>query len=174
MAAFSTDQVKPDNTTSAAFGSQRRWSAQIAAGALALQALAFLAAIVYAVILVDWSMPLDELLEIDEAYRAALTVLVMGPVVMALLIAALLVLLRPFAGWTTAQFIQAVLLLIGVQLYFANFDQAILLPAPVRDFLLLGSIVIVIYLNSPEGRLLLVRQAAPATAGTAPPAADHG
>jgi hypothetical protein len=31
-----------------------------------------------------------------------------------------------------------------------------------RDFLLLGAILVVVYLNSPEGRLLLVRRAAPA------------
>ena len=118
---------------SAPHGSQRRWSAQIAAAALTVQALTYLGATLYAVALVDWNLPVEELLALDEAYRAALTVLVLGPIIFTLLITVLLVLVRPALGWTVAQFIQTVLLLIGVQLYFADTDQALLLPALLRD-----------------------------------------
>ena len=100
-------------------------------------------------------MPDSAVIAQTNAFRAALTVLVLGPIIFTLLITVLLVLVRPALGWTVAQFIQTVLLLIGVQLYFADTDQALLLPALLRDFLMLGSILVVIYLNSPEGRLLL-------------------
>jgi hypothetical protein len=97
----------------------------------------------------------------------------LGPVIVALLIALLLVLVRPAVGWTVAQFIQTALLLIGVQLYFADINETLLLPPAWRDLLMFGSILVVIYLNSPEGRLLLARRPTPiAGAATAPPA--HG
>ena len=162
MTASTPEQVNRASDASAPHGSQRRWSAQIAAAALTVQALTYLGATLYAVALVDWNLPVEELLALDEAYRAALTVLVLGPVIFALLSTVLLVLVRPALGWTVAQFIQTVLLLIGVQLYFAESDQALLLPALLRDFLMLGSILVVIYLNSPEGRLLLARRSQPA------------
>ena len=174
MAASTQEQGNQGSDASAPRGSQRRWSAQIAAGALAVQALTYLGATLYAVALVDWKLPVEELLALDEAYRAALTVLVLGPVIFALLIAVLLVLVRPTLGWTVAQFIQTVLLLIGVQLYFADTDQALLLPSLLRDFLMLGSILVVIYLNSPEGRLLLARRSPPATLVEAATPAAHG
>lgn len=145
-------------------GSQRRWSAQIAASALAVQALVYLGAILYAVLIVDWNLPTEELLLRDDAYSAALTILVLGPVVVVLLAAVLLVLVRPPLGWTVAQVVETVLLLVGVQLYFTDVEQALLLPLALRDFLLLGAILVVVYLNSPEGRLLLVRRATPAAA----------
>jgi NADH:ubiquinone oxidoreductase subunit 6 (subunit J) len=162
MATINPESAAAETDRAAPRGSQRRWSAQIAASALAVQALVYLGAILYAVLIVDWTLPTEELLLRDDAYGAALTILVLGPVVVALLAAALLVLVRPPLGWTVAQVAETVLLLIGVQLYFTDVDQALLLPLALRDFLLLGAILVVVYLNSPEGRLLLVRRAAPA------------
>jgi hypothetical protein len=173
MAASTQEQINRSSDASAPRGSQRRWSAQIAAAALAVQALVYLGAIVYVGVLVDWNLPLEELLALDAAYRAALTALALGPVVFALLITALLVLVRPALGWTVAQFIQTVLLLIGVQLYFADAAEALLPPSALRDFLMLGSILVVIYLNSPEGRLLLVRRLQPAAVSDAVTPAAH-
>jgi hypothetical protein len=51
-----------------------------------------------------------------------------------------------------------------------------LLPVMWRDFLMLGSILVVIYLNSPEGRLLLARRSphAPPHEVAPPPYTAHG
>ena len=140
-------------------GSQRRWSTQIAAGALAVQALVYLGVTVITVMQVNWELPLEELLNLDAAYVAVLTVLMLAPVIAALLVAALLALVRPPVGWTVAQFVQTVVLLVGVQLYYADSSQV--LSSTWRDLLMFGSILVVIYLNSPEGRLLLARRAQP-------------
>lgn len=152
-------------------GSQRRWSTQIAAGALAVQALVYVGVTVITVMQVNWELPLEELLNLDAAYVAVLTVLMLAPVIAALLVAALLALVRPPVGWTVAQFVQTVVLLVGVQLYYADSSQV--LSSTWRDLLMFGSILVVIYLNSPEGRLLLARRAQPA-APSKGAAAAHG
>jgi hypothetical protein len=126
--------------------SQGHWSAQIAAAALAVQALLYLGATVFAVMQVNWETPIAELVILDPAIRAVSTILALGPVIIALFATALIVLVRPAAGWTVAQFIQTVLLLIGVQLYFADVNATLLLPPAWRDLLVLGSILVVIYL----------------------------
>jgi len=159
------------NESAAPRGSQRRWSTQIAAGALAVQALVYVGVTVITVMQVNWELPLEELLNLDAAYVAVLTVLMLAPVIAALLVAALLALVRPPVGWTVAQFVQTVVLLVGVQLYYADSSQV--LSSTWRDLLMFGSILVVIYLNSPEGRLLLARRAQPA-APSKGAAAAHG
>lgn len=154
------EQDTHSNEIAAPRGSQRRWSTQIAAGALAVQAFVYLGVTAITVMQVNWDLPLEELLNLDAAYVAVLTVLMLAPVIAALLVAALFALVRPPVGWTVAQFVQTVVLLVGVQLYFADSSQV--LPSAWRDLLMLGSILVVIYLNSPEGRLLLARRAQPA------------
>jgi len=176
MTEAPTAQKIPGSDPSAAGGSQRRWSAQIAAGALFVQALVYAAVVALRLLGVNWDLTLDIFSLPEAAYLAAITALILAPVIVALLIAALLILVRPPLGWTVAQFIQTVLLLIGVQLYFTSGDPAMLLPVMWRDFLMLGSILVVIYLNSPEGRLLLARRSphAPPHEVAPPPYTAHG
>ncbi len=176
MTEAPTAQHTASSDPGAAGGSQRRWSAQIAAGALFVQALVYAAAVALRLLGVQWEVTVDIFSLPEEAFLAAITAVILAPVIVAMLIAALLILVRPPLGWTVAQFIQTVLLLVGVQLYFTSGDPAMLLPVMWRDFLMLGSILIVIYLNSPEGRLLLARRSSHATAHEAAPSSRtaHG
>ena len=52
--------------------------------------------------------------------------------------------------------VQCVILFLGLEIYFIERGDDII-ALPVLYLMLLGSILIVIFLNAPEGRLLLLR-----------------
>ena len=141
-------------------GGQRRWTVQLAAGVLAVQAAFFAGVLVWSLYDGHWFTDLElELLNFRltiAALSAAHYVVLFGPLALLAFAAALLVLLRPRGGWVFAMAVQCVVLFLGLEIYFIERGDDIV-ELPILYLMMLGSIMIVIFLNSPEGRLLLVR-----------------
>lgn len=145
-------------------GGQRRWTAQLAGGVLAVQAAFFVGVLVWSLADDQWFSDLElELLNFRltiAALGAAHYVVLFGPLALLAAIATLLVLLRPRPGWVSAMALQCVVLFLSLEIYFIERGDDIV-ELPILYLMMLGSILIVIFLNSPEGRLLLVRSAPP-------------
>ena len=146
-------------------GGQRRWTVQLAAAVLAAQAVFFAGVLVWSFFAGHWLTDLElELLNFRltiAALSAAHYVVIFGPLALLSLAGALLVLLRPRPGWVFAMAVQCVVLFLSLEIYFIERGDDIV-ELPILYLMMLGSILIVIFLNSPEGRLLLVRAAAAA------------
>jgi hypothetical protein len=145
-------------------GGQRRWSAQLAAGVLALQALFFALVLSWSLLDSEWVTHLElDLLSFRltiAALAAAHYLVIFGPLTLLALAAIVLVLLRPRHGWVFAMALQCVVLFLSLEIYFIERGDDIV-ELPILYLMMVGSILIVVFLNSPEGRLLLVRPAAP-------------
>ena len=63
-------------------------------------------------------------------------------------------LLRPQLGWHMAMLVQSGILLIALQVYLSDRNN-ILTRRPLLYLYMLGAILIIVFMNSPEGRLLL-------------------
>lgn len=141
-------------------GSQRRWTAQLAAAVLAVQAVFFLGVLIWSLADGHWLADLElELLNFRltiAALSAAHYVVIFAPLALLAIAAILLVLLRPRPGWVFAMALQCVVLFLSLEIYFIERGDDIV-ELPILYLMMLGSILIVVFLNSPEGRLLLVR-----------------
>ena len=141
-------------------GMQRRWTAQLAASVLGLQAVFFLGVLLWAMLrgswVTQWTPDVLRVAVTVAALAAAHYLLIFGPLALLVLVSILLVFVRPRAGWVFAMAVQCVILFLGLEIYFIERgDDVVELPIPY--LMLLGSILIVVFLNSPEGRLLLAR-----------------
>jgi hypothetical protein len=149
-------------------GSQRRWTAHLAAGVLAVQAAFFVGVLAWSLLGSDWFTQWElELLNFRltiAALAAAHYLVIFGPLSLLAIAAIVLVLLRPRPGWVFAMAVQCVVLFLGLEIYFIERGDDIV-ELPILYIMMLGAILIVVFLNSPEGRLLLVR--------TAPPRDNH-
>jgi hypothetical protein len=145
-------------------GGQRRWTAQLAAAVLAAQAVFFAGVLIWSFFDGHWLTDLElELLNFRltiAALSAAHYVVIFGPLSLLALAAALLALLRPRPGWVFAMAVQCVVLFLSLEIYFIERGDDIV-ELPILYVMMLGSILIVVFLNSPEGRLLLVRSVPP-------------
>lgn len=137
--------------------SQRRWSSRIAGGVILIHALVFLAAGIIPAIQVDWSQEPAGVIFSDQALRAFQYLVLLVPFSALLAIAALLCLLHAHLGWTVAMLIESLILLLALQTYLSDPTGA-LVNRSLLYLLMLGAVLVVVYLNSPEGRLLLVRR----------------
>jgi hypothetical protein len=145
-------------------GGQRRWTVRLAAGVLAVQAAFFIGVLVWSLADGQWFSDLElELLNFRltiAALGAAHYVVLFGPLAFMALAAILLVLLRPRPGWVFAMALQCVVLFLSLEIYFIERGDDIV-ELPILYLMMLGSILIVVFLNSPEGRLLLLRTVPP-------------
>jgi hypothetical protein len=146
--------------TAGAQGGQRRWTVQLAAGVLALQAAFFIGVLTWWLLRSEWITHLElEVLTFRltiAALASAHYLLIFGPLSLLAVAAVLFVLLRPRPGWVFAMAVQCVVLFLSLELYFIERGDN-LVELPIVYLTMLGSILIVVFLNSPEGRLLLVR-----------------
>jgi hypothetical protein len=146
-------------------GGQRRWSAQLAAAVLSLQAAFFALVLAWSLLGSEW---VTHFLELDllnfrltiAALASAHYLVIFGPLTLLALAAIVLVLLRPRPGWVFAMALQCVVLFLSLEIYFIERGDDIV-ELPILYLMMVGSILIVVFLNSPEGRLLLARLAAP-------------
>ena len=165
-------------------GAQRRWTVQLAATVLGLQAAFFIGVLLWAMLreswVTQWTLAVIKLSISVAALAAAHYLLIFGPLALLVLAAIVVVFVRPRAGWVFAMAVQCIVLFLGLEIYFIERGDDIV-ELPILYLMLLGSILIVVFLNSPEGRLLLLRSpAAPAIPPGPPlgpslsPAATHG
>ncbi len=131
---------------------------------LGLQAIFFVGVIVWSLLSSDWVSGwrwewLDLKLEI-AALAAAHYVIIFVPLALLAGAAIVLVWLRPHAGWLFAMAVQCVVLFLSLEIYFIERADDII-DLPVLYLMMFGAVLIVIFLNSPEGRLLLVRSTSP-------------
>lgn len=145
-------------------GEQRRWSAQLAAGVLSLQAAFFGGVLAWSLLDTQWVTHLElDLLSFRltiAALASAHYLVIFGPLTLLAIAAIVLVLLRPRHGWVFAMALQCVVLFLSLEIYFIERGDDIV-ELPILYLMMVGSILIVVFLNSPEGRLLLVRPVAP-------------
>jgi hypothetical protein len=138
---------------------------------LGLQAAFFLGVLAWAMLrgswLTQWTLEVLRVTVTVAALAAAHYLLIFGPLALLVLIAILVVFVRPRAGWVFAMAVQCVILFLGLEIYFIERGDDVV-ELPILYLMLLGSILIVVFLNSPEGRLLLVRDL-PASRGREQP-----
>lgn len=141
-------------------GDQRRWTVQLAASVLAFQAAFFGGVLAWWLLRSEWITHLElEVLTFRltiAALASAHYLVIFGPLSLLAVAAILLVLLRPRQGWIFAMAVQCVVLFLSLELYFIERGDNIV-ELPILYLMMLGAILIVVFLNSPEGRLLLVR-----------------
>ncbi len=103
-------------------GGQRRWTTQLAAGVLAVQAAFFIGVLIWSLLDGHWFTDFElELLNFRltiAALGAAHYVVLFGPLSLLVIAAVLLVLLRPRPGWVFAMAVQCVVLFLGLEIYF--------------------------------------------------------
>lgn len=145
-------------------GTQRRWNAQLAAGVLTLQAVFYIGVLAWSLFDTNWITHWElELLNFRlsiAALASAHYLVIFGPLSLLAIAAILLVLLRPRTGWVFAMALQCAVLFLSLEIYFIERGDDIV-ELPILYLMMLGSILIVVFLNSPEGRLLLVRTPQP-------------
>lgn len=150
---------------------QRRWTVQLAATVLGLQTAFFVAVLAWAMLreswLSDWTPGVLPLTLSVAALASAHYVLIFGPLLLLGLASIIVVFARPRAGWVFAMAVQCIVLFIGLAIYFVERADDVV-ELPVLYLTLLGSILIVVFLNSPEGRLLLVRTVPASISGDRP------
>lgn len=137
---------------------QRRWSLWITVGILLLQALVFAGTSFFLIATIDWEQ-INALEEpsIDVVFQVTQAGALVPFAVLALL-CAFLCMVRPRLGWHVAMLAESLILLVALQVYFYDRDR-IFSERPLLFVYMLGAILIVIFINSPEGRLLLVCKA---------------
>lgn len=139
---------------------QHRWSLAITLALLLLQVAIFWGVAVYLFTSVDWGLveALDEPPEmvLQQVTRA----LVLVPFGAVLLLCALVCALWPRAGWHLAMIAESLILLVGLQVYLSDREQ-ILTDRPWLYFYMLIAILAIVFMNSPEGKLLLGQNAEP-------------
>lgn len=139
---------------------QRRWSLWITVGMLLLQAFVFAGTALFLVVTIDWEMvnalegaPASIALQVTQAGALA-------PFALLVLLCAIVCLVRPRAGWHAGLLAECLILLVTLQVYFYDRNE-ILSERPLLFVYMAGAILIVIFMNSPEGRLLLARRSEP-------------
>lgn len=133
---------------------QYRWSRWITVGVLLLQALVFAGTAAFLLWTIDWEMAsvLDEppapvLVQMQQAVA-------LFPFIALVLICIVVCLVRPRIGWHLGLLTESLILLVALQLYFYDRNH-VLSERPLLFVYMLGAILIIIFMNSPEGRLLL-------------------
>jgi hypothetical protein len=141
-------------------GTQRRWTVQLAATVLGLQAAFFVGVMAWAMLrggwVTEWKLSVLQVSISVAALAAAHYLLIFGPLALLVLASILVIFLRSRAGWVFAMAVQCIVLFLGLEIYFIERGDDVV-ELPILYLMLLGSILIVVFLNSPEGRLLLVR-----------------
>lgn len=133
---------------------QYRWSRWITVVILLVQALFFLGAAAFLLLTLDWEMTsvFDEPpAAVQEQLRQGMVLL---PFAVLVLLSLVVCLIRPRAGWHMAMITESLILLVALQVYLSDRSQ-VLTERPLLFLYMLGAILIVIFMNSPEGRLLL-------------------
>ncbi|GIV75227.1 MULTISPECIES: hypothetical protein [Caldilinea] len=133
---------------------QYRWSMAITLALLLIQAAIFWGVAISLFSSVDWELveTLDEPPEI--VLRQIIRAIVLVPFGAALLLCALFCALWPRAGWHLAMIAESLILLVGLQVYLSDREQLL----TDRHWLYLHmfvAILAVVFMNSPEGKLLL-------------------
>lgn len=145
-------------------GGQRRWTVQLAAVVLGVQGAFFVGVLGWAMLrgssITQWRLEVLQVSISVAALSAAPYLLIFGPLALLVLAAIVVVFVRPRAGWVLAMALQCIILFLGLEIYFIERGDDIV-ELPILYLMLLGSILIVVFLNSPEGRLLLTRGPAP-------------
>lgn len=142
---------------------QYRWSMAITLALLLIQAAIFLGVAVHLFSSVDWELveALDE--PPEPVLRQVTRAIVLVPFGAGLLICALFCVLWPRGGWHLAMLAESLILLIGLQVYLSDREQLL----TERSWLYLHmfvAILAVVFMNSPEGKLLLGQKADPSHA----------
>lgn len=136
---------------------QGRWSAQLVAVLLLVQAAFLAGVVIYHLAQVNWSTEIGDATISTAEITAARYLALFSPLCLLLLAAAVLALLRRRSAWVFAMILQCIILLLCLQTWFADPTGAVI-ARPVLYLGMAGSILVVFYLNSPEGRLLLARR----------------
>jgi hypothetical protein len=134
--------------------SQYRWSLGITVGILLLQVAVFAGVATYNLLQIDWQSDPNALLVSEEVARFLEQALVLIPFAALGLVCCGMCLIRPRLGWHMAMLAQSAILLIALQVYLSD-RNAVLARRPLLYLYILGAILIVVFMNSPEGRLLL-------------------
>lgn len=133
---------------------QYHWSLWITVGVLMLQAAVFAGTSAFLLWTIDWQMTnvLDEppetvLVQMQQA-------MALFPFIVLVLACIVICLVRPRIGWHLGLLTESLILLVALQLYFYDRNH-VLSERPLLFIYMLGAILIIIFMNSPEGRLLL-------------------
>ncbi|HQY91314.1 hypothetical protein [Caldilinea sp.] len=136
---------------------QYRWSLWITLAILLVQVLVFLGSSIYLFAVIDWEMasilddpPAAVLVEFTQAA-------VLLPFALLILLCLVVCLARPRPGWHMAMIAESLILLVALQVYLSDRNQR-LAERPLLFVYMLGAILVIVFMNSPEGRLLLGRK----------------
>ncbi|HRW48907.1 MAG TPA: hypothetical protein P5333_15425 [Caldilinea sp.] len=133
---------------------QFRWSLGITVAALLIQVAFFSAVAAYNLSLIDWGGDPAVVLASPETAIIFEQAIVLLPFAGLGLVCVFACLLRPQLGWHMAMLVQSGILLIALQVYLSDRNN-ILTRRPLLYLYMLGAILIIVFMNSPEGRLLL-------------------
>ena len=136
---------------------QYRWSLGITVGILLLQAALFIGVAAYNLTSIDWQGDLARQIVAEQGMLTIEQALLLLPFATIVLVCIVVCLVRPRLGWHLAMLAQSAILLIALQVYLSDRNN-ILTRRPLLYLYMLGAILIVVFMNSPEGRLLLGRQ----------------
>ncbi len=133
---------------------QYRWSQWITVGVLLLQAMFFAGTAAFLLGTIKWEMvsildapPPEVLVQFQQAVA-------LFPFLLLVLVCIIVCLVRPRVGWHLGLLTESLILLVALQLYFYDRNH-VLSERPLLFIYMLGAILIIIFMNSPEGRLLL-------------------
>jgi hypothetical protein len=133
---------------------QYRWSRWITVGVLLLQAAVFTGTSVFLLWTIDWQ-PTNVFNEPPEMVLVQMQQAVaLIPFIVLVLTCIVACLVRPRGGWHLGLLTESLILLVALQLYFYDRNH-VLAERPLLFIYMLGAILIIIFMNSPEGRLLL-------------------
>ena len=133
---------------------QFRWSLGITVVILLMQVAFFSAVAAYNLSLIDWGGDPAVVLAAPETAIIFEQAIVLLPFAGLGLVCIFACLLRPRLGWHMAMLMQSGILLIALQVYLSDRNN-ILTRRPLLYLYILGAILIIVFMNSPEGRLLL-------------------
>lgn len=136
---------------------QYRWSLRITVGILLLQVVVFSGVAVYNLSRIDWGGDPAVVLVSSDAAIYFEQAIVLIPFALVGLVCIIACLIRPRLGWHMAMLLQSAVLLISLQVYLSDRNN-ILTRRPLLYLYMLGAILIIVFMNSPEGRLLLGRK----------------
>ena len=136
---------------------QYRWSLGVTVGILLLQVAVFAGVATYNLLQIDWETDPNILLTSENVARFLEQAIVLIPFAALGLVCCVVCLIRPRLGWHMAMLAQSAILLIALQVYLSD-RNAVLTRRPLLYLYILGAILIVVFMNSPEGRLLLGHQ----------------
>ena len=111
----------------------------------------------YNLLQIDWETDPNILLTSENVARFLEQAIVLIPFAALGLVCCVVCLIRPRLGWHMAMLAQSAILLIALQVYLSD-RNAVLTRRPLLYLYILGAILIVVFMNSPEGRLLLGHQ----------------